>query len=183
MKTLFLSVGHNWGKNWKAIDKWAQTNWTNEATEVNSLIDQVIEKWIPWVKIIKVPLSLNLKQRIDWINKSLSHVIEPFAIEFHMDSFNTTSEGASVWYNDDNAFTKLEWWQFLQKYTEITWLKSRHVNSDTTNRHGQLWFVSELKCASLLIELGFISNPVELKKMREKSVDSIIKSIINMNSK
>lgn len=32
--------------------------------------------------------------------------IEPFAIEFHMDSGVSSAEGASVWYNDDNAFTQ-----------------------------------------------------------------------------
>lgn len=183
MKTLILSCGHNWAKNWNAIDKGASANNTNEATEVNLIIEAIIKKGIPWVNIVKVPLSIDLPSRIKWINSNISKFTEPFAIEFHMDSFNSTSQGASVWYNDDNAFTRWEGWQFLAEYTRVTGLKSRHVNSDTTNRHWQLWFVSEVKCASLLIELGFISNPTELKVMREKAVEWIIKGVINMNSK
>ncbi len=183
MKFLYLSVWHDWGKNWNAIDKWASANGTNEATEINNIVDSIIKKWILWVSIIKVPLWLNLTERINWINNSLKWRVYCFAIEFHLDSFNATSEGCSVWYNDNNEYTKNEWIQFLQKYTEITGFKSRHVNSDTTNRHGQLWFVSQVKCASLLIELWFISNPNELKQIKEKSVNAIIQSIQNMNSK
>lgn len=177
---LIMSVGHDWGKNWNAIDTGANANGTNEATEVNNIIDAIIKKGIPGVTIVKVPLSLNLPQRIGWINTNLYKWKEPFAIEFHEDSLNATAEGASVWYNDDNAFTFMEWKKFLQKYTEFTWIKSRHVNSDTTNRHWQLGFVSEVKCASLLIELGFISNPKELKVIREKAVNGIIEWIKNM---
>lgn len=184
MKTLILSVWHAWWGNWKAIDTGANANWTNEATEVNHIVDQIKQKGIPGISIVKVPLSLNLLERIKWINANLSKFPEPFAIEFHMDSStNKTAKWASVRYNDENSFTKWEWGQFLMEYTRLTGFTSRHVNSDKTNRHWDLGFVSEVKCASLLIELGFISNPTELESMRTKSVDAIIKSIQYMNNR
>lgn len=176
-KTIFLSVWHNWAKG----DKWASANNTNEATESNLIVNEIIRKGIPWVKLVKVPLWLTLPQRIKWINNRLSTFIEPFALEFHMDSWWAKAEGASVRYNDDNLYTQREGKQFLQKYTEITGLKSRHVNSDRTNRLKNLWFVSEVKCASLLIELGFISNPKELAIIRSKAIDWVIQWVINMN--
>lgn len=176
-KNIFLSVWHNWANG----DTGANANSTNEAVEVSKIIDQVIKIWIPWVKFIKLPVNIDLRARITRINRRLPWLSEPFALEFHMDSsVNQTAKGASVRYNDNNLFTQWEGKQFLQKYTQVTGLISRHVNSDTTNRHGQLWFVSEVKCASLLIELWFISNPTELKIMRDKAVKWTIEGIKNM---
>lgn len=175
-KTFFLSVWHNWG-GW---DTWAQWNQTNEATEANFIVNAIIKKWIPGVNFIKVPLSLTLVKRIAWINKNLKWKSEPFALEFHLDSAIATAWWSSVWYNDDNSFTQWEWKQFLMEYTRITWISSRHVNSDTTNRHKNLWFVSDVKCASLLIELWFISNKNELQIIRNKAVDWAIAWIKNM---
>lgn len=182
MKTLFLSIGHNWGKNGKAVDQWASGNKTTEAVEAKKIVDAIIARGIPGVALIKVPEWLNLPQRISWINSHIGNHLEPFAMEFHMDSGPSTAEGASVWYNDDNQYTLGEWKQFLAEYTRITGLKSRHVNSDTTDRLGQLGFVSEVKCASLLIELGFISNPTELKVVQSKGIDWVLAGINKMNA-
>ena len=179
MKTLFLSIWHNWG--W--WDQGASANGTTEAIEVKKIIDSIMKQWIPWITLIKVPEKLTLTQRINWINNNLAWKSEPLSMEFHLDSWPVTASGASVRYNDNNEFTHQEWRQFLQKYTEITWFKSRWVNSDTTNRHGQLWFVSQIKCASLLIELWFISNPKELENIRSTAVKWIIESVKNMNAK
>lgn len=137
---------------------------------------------IPGIKLVKVPEGLNLAQRIKWVNANLQLAIEPMAIEFHLDSAGASAEGASVWYNDDNSYTLGEGKQFLAKYTEVTGFKSRHVNSDTKNRLGQLGWVSQLKCASLLVELGFISNAVELDVIRKKGVDAVIAGIVAMNA-
>jgi len=184
MKTLILSVWHNWAKSPKwAIDKWASANNTNEATETNLIINWLITKGIPWVKLIKVPLGLSLVDRIAWINKRFPKELEPFAFELHLDAWPITARGASVWFLDWNAYTKWEGGQFLQKYTEITWEPSRHVNPDTAGRWGRLWFVRDTKCASLLVELWFVTNTQDLKAIRLKAIDWIIEWVKNMNIK
>ena len=193
MKTIFLSIWHNgwynWIKRWiawiKSIypDKGAIGNWTNEYDVSKWIVDAIMKKGVPGCTLIKVPEGLNLDERIDWINARYMRTEEPFAFEFHLDSAMPTAVGASVWYRDWNTFTSAEWKQFLAEFTNITWLKSRHVNSDMTNRWWKLWFVRKTKCASLLVELGFISNPVELATIKSKWADAIIKWFIAMNSK
>jgi len=132
---------------------------------------------------VKVPEGLNLDERITWINKNLAKYPEAFAMEFHMDSATPAATGATVFYNDANTYTQNEGKQFLAEYTRITGLKSRHVLSDTISRHGQLGFVSQVKCASLLIEMGFISNKNDLATVRQKGADAIIAGVNAMNAK
>lgn len=191
MKTIFLSIGHNgwhnWVKRWlawvKSIykDYGANGNWTSEYAVTKSIIDEIIKKWVPGCTLIKVREWLNLEERIAWINARYQKVQEPFAFEFHLDSAVPTAGGASVWYRNGNTFTMAEWKQFLAEFTNITGLKSRHVNADVLNRWGKLGFVRQTKCASLLIELGFISNPTELATIKNKWADAIIKWFIAMN--
>lgn len=183
MKTLFLSIGHNWGRNGKAIDQGAFGNGTSEAAENKKIIDAIVARGIPGVKLVKVPEGLNLAERIAWINKNIGKNPEPFAIEFHMDAATPKATGATVYYNDANTYTENEGKQFLAEYTNVTGLVSRHVISDTKNRHGQLGFVSEVKCASLLIETGFISNKNDLATVRQKGADAIIAGVNAMNAR
>lgn len=192
MKTIILSIGHNRGRNYvngtfgwvKSIyeDKGASGNGTTEFDVTKAIIDEVIRVGIPGVNIVKVPELLNLEERIKWINNTFTKYPEPFAMEIHLDSAGATATGASVWYNDDNQYTKNEGKKFLAMYTNITGLPSRHVNSDRTNRLGNLGFVSQLKCACLLVELGFISNPNELATIKSKGVEAVSKSILAMKS-
>lgn len=184
MKTLFLSVGHNWGPKVAGgiPDQGAVANGTTEAIECKAVVDAVIRRGVPGIALVRVPEGLNLPQRIAWINARLPKSSEPFALEFHMDAGPSTAVGASVWYNDDNSYTMNEGKQFLAEYTRVTGLTSRHVNSDRTDRLGNLGFVSDTKCASLLIELGFITNRNELATVRAKAVDAVIAGIAKMNA-
>lgn len=49
MKNLFLSIGHNWGKNSKTspADQGASANKTTEAIEVKKIVDAIIKNGIP----------------------------------------------------------------------------------------------------------------------------------------
>jgi hypothetical protein len=51
MKTLFLSIGHDWGNG----DQGATAFGTTEAKESKKIIDSIVAKGIPGVAIIKVP--------------------------------------------------------------------------------------------------------------------------------
>lgn len=179
MKTLILSIWHDWG-GW---DQWATAFWTTEAKETKVIIDSIIKKWIPWITLVKVPEWLTLAQRTSWINSYLflTHPVEPFAMELHLDAGPDTARWASVWFCAWNSYTLTEWWQFLSKYTEITGEPSRHVNPDTSDRLWRLWFVRDTKCAALLIELWFITNQTDLQTIRTKAIDWIIAWIQNMN--
>jgi N-acetylmuramoyl-L-alanine amidase len=99
-----------------------------------------------------------------------------------MDAGPDTANGASAWFMAGNSYTQTEGTQFLQKYTQVTGEPSRHVNPDTADRLGRLGFVRDTKCASLLIELGFITNWTELQDVRTKAVAGVIAGIQNMNA-
>ena len=176
-KTIFLSIWHDWWK-W---DQWAVGNWTTEAIEAKKIVDGVIAKGVPWIKLVKVPEWLTLVQRIDWINKQILLAPEPFALEFHLDSWPKTARWASVWYCGGNEYTPIEWKQFLATFTRVTGEPSRHVNPDTADRLGRLGFVRDVKCAALLVELWFISNTKDLETIRTKAIEWVRAGIFEMN--
>jgi hypothetical protein len=103
MKTLFLSIGHNDGKNWvQKLGKWVKSligdkgavgNGTSEYAVVKAVVDAIKLKGnISGVQyIIKVPEGLNLDERIKWINANIAKYPEPFAFEFHLDSATPTA--------------------------------------------------------------------------------------------
>lgn len=196
MKTLFLSIGHNNAFNWvfngkkyvksNVRDRGATGRWTTEFDEAKKIVDALVARGIPGIKLVKVPEQLCHEDRVAWINARVPNskeYPEPFAMEFHLDAFTTpTATGTGVWYNDFNEYTKGEGRQFLAEYTNVTGLPSRGVNSDTVNRLKSLYFVSECKCASLLIELGFISNTKDLETIRAKGLGAIVSGIAKMNA-
>lgn len=57
------------------------------------------------------------------------------------------------------------------------------MNSDLTNRLGNLGFTSEVKCAALLVELGFLTNLAELNVVRQYGAKACIAGIAAMNAK
>ena len=191
MKSLFLSVGHNWGANnpkFPAVkDSGANSNGTSEAKAVADVVDEIQRLGVPGVKLVRVPTGLNLSQRIAWINAQLaknpSAYPEPFAVEFHMDAGPASAVGASVWYDDHNQYTLGEGKQFLAEYTRVTGIPSRHVNSDLTNRLGNLGFTSGVKCAALLVELGFLTNLAELNVVRKHGAKACVAGFVAMNAK
>lgn len=187
MKTLFLSVGHNWGANNPKFpqvkDAGAYSNGTSEAKAVADVVDETQRLGVPGIKLVRVPTGLNLTQRIAWINSQIAKHPEPFAIELHMDAGPPSAKGASAWYDNANAYTMNEGKQFLAEYTRVTGIPSRHVNSDLTNRLGNLGFTSEVKCASLLVELGFLTNLAELNVVRQYGAKACVAGFAAMNAK
>lgn len=70
--------------------------------------------------------------------------------------------------------------QFLQEYTRVTGLSSRHVNPDCQDRLGRLGFVQDTKPLALLIELGFVTSPTDLATIRAKAINGAICGIKKM---
>lgn len=180
MRNLFLSKGHDLGQNYPfwPKDQGATGNGTTEFAEVKKVVDGIASVWIPGVNLIVVPEGLNLSQRCKWINQRC--VDGDVCLEFHLDAWPATARGASVWYMAGSSYAQNEGVQFLQQYTSVTGLPSRHVNPDTADRLWRLGFVRDTKPMALLIELGFVSNSIDLQVIRSTGIVAAISSIKKM---
>lgn len=170
MEKIALAIGHNFAK-W---DRWAAANWSTEADTTKKIIDTIIQKWIPWLIVVKVPEWLDIRWRNKWVNsqKDLSAYFE-----FHLDSATPTATGVTTYFVWGNNWAEWEAKQFQMEYTRITGLKGRWVHADTENRWWRLWAIRDIRIFGLLMELWFISNPNDLKIIQEKWVEAVTAGI------
>lgn len=78
-----------------------------------------------------------------------------FVVSIHMNSYNTTSQGAQVFYGqDDTASMSLA--NNIQKYFVKYLQKARNETKE-----GDYYILNAIKSPSVLVECGYLSNPAE----------------------
>lgn len=169
-----LAIGHNFAGG----DRGAVGGNTTEADTTKKIVDAIIAKGIPGFEIVKVPESLDIKGRNKWVNDRANTLQAYF--ELHLDSATPTATGVTTFFREGNDWARGEATQYQQEYTRITGLPGRGVRSDRTTRFGRLGAIRDIKIFGLLMELGFISNPTDLKTVQAKGVEAVTAGIIKM---
>lgn len=177
MIRLALAIGHNFA----AWDRWAAGNGTTEADTTKAIIDAIVKNGIPWFTITKVPEKLSIKERNAWVNSRAKEL--EWYIEFHLDSASPQATWVTTYFVGGNTWAQWEAKQFQQEYTRVTGLKGRGVHADTENRWWRLGAIRDIKIFGLLVELGFISNPNDLKTIQQKGVEAVTSGIVEMFKK
>ncbi|OLP16031.1 cell wall hydrolase [Leptolyngbya sp. 'hensonii'] len=159
MGRIFISAGHG-GLTRGVQDPGAMVAETTEAREMILTRDLIVtELRLRNLDVLAVPDDLNLTQTIDWINVRATR--EDVALEIHADAFsNPTVRGASVFYianNDDRkAHGDLLLLALLRRVPQLL---SRGARPDTATGVGRLAFCRQIAAPSLLLEIGFLTNP------------------------
>lgn len=154
MGRIFISAGHGAG------DSGAVAGGTTEAQEMILLRDQILpELRSRGLQVFSVPDDQTLRQTISWINARASK--GDIALEIHADAFdNPGTRGASVFYIAANADRKshaeLLLLALLRRVPQIT---SRGAKPDTATGVGRLGFCRDVNITSMLMEIGFLTNP------------------------
>ena len=173
MYNIAIAIGHNFAKGTNGIpDKGAIGNGTTEADVTKKIVDAIILKGIPGFNITKVPEGLGINARNKWVNDRADHLQAYF--EFHLDSATPAATGVTTFFVGGNTWAAGEATQYQIEYTRVTGLKGRGVKSDTEDRWGRLGAIRDIKIFGLLMELGFISNPDDLRAVQTRGVDAII---------
>lgn len=177
MRTIFIATGHNNAKAypWSIYkDVGAAVNWTNEFLVINPILLSIMEKWIQWFRVIKVPVWLNINQRVKYVNDN-SKDWDLF-MEFHLDSA-LYAEWCTTFYFWGSTYAQNKSIDFQKEYTRITGIKWRWVKADTTTRFWRLGVIRDTKPLALLVELGFITNANDIMKIQTHWHDAIIAGI------
>lgn len=159
MGRIFISAGHG-GQEDGGTDVGGVVAGTTEAQEMiqirNLMVPEVRSRGF---EILSVPDELSQRQTIDWINaRSRSGDI---ALEIHAEAFsNSSMRGTSVFYIANNSQRKQNAeLLLLALLRRVPQLVNRGVKPDTATGIGSLTFCRQVVAPSLLMELGFLSNP------------------------
>ncbi|MBZ8179943.1 hormogonium tapered terminus morphoprotein TftA [Oscillatoria salina] len=168
MGRIFLSAGHG-GVEAGRIDPGAIAGGTTEAQQMILLRDQIVpELRSRGFEVFYVPDDLSLRQTIDWINIRARN--DDVALEIHADAFsNPDVRGASVFYiAGNNARKKHAELLLVSLLRRVPQLPSRGVKPDTATAVGSLGFCRQVAIPSLLMEVGFLTNPEDRALLRNQ---------------
>lgn len=174
MGRIFISAGHGGQEN-GVLDPGSVSGGTTEAAEMIALRDLIVpELRSRGFETLSVPDGLSLVQSIDWINARSRR--GDIALELHADSFNNREvRGATVYYithNDERkSHAELMLLALLRRVPE---LPSRGAQPDTTTSTGRLVFCRWIVIPSLLMQVGFLTNPQDRDLLQNRRRDFAI---------
>ncbi|NMG06085.1 N-acetylmuramoyl-L-alanine amidase [Brasilonema sp. UFV-L1] len=159
MGRIFISAAHG-GKEIRGTDPGSIAGGTTEAKEMILLRDLIVsELRARNFEVLAVPDELSAQQTILWINSRARQ--KDVAIEIHADAASTVSvRGASVFYitNNDERRSHAEL-LLVGLLRRVPQLANRGVKPDSTSSLGRLVFCRQTAIPSLLMQVGFLSNP------------------------
>lgn len=171
MAQIFISAGHGGFEN-GVRDQGSVVSGTTEAQEMIRLRDLVVpELRSRGFNVLSVPDDLSLSQTIQWINDRAQ--AGAIALELHADAYvNTSLRGACVYYIANNTERKSQAdLILLALLRRVPQLPSRGAKPDTFAGMGQLAFCRRVSPASLLIELGYLSNDQDRSLLQNRRRD------------
>ncbi|WP_008309201.1 N-acetylmuramoyl-L-alanine amidase [Leptolyngbya sp. PCC 6406] len=171
MGQIFISAGHGGWEN-GAIDPGFVTTETTEAAEMMRIRDLVVpELRSRGFEVLAVPDDLSDEQSLSWINARCR--ITDVALELHAGAASTAvTRGASVFFiaNNETRKTHAEL-LLLALLRRVPQLSSRGARPDTTTGIGSLTFTRRINCPSLLMEVGYLTNPDDLGLIQNRRRD------------
>ncbi len=159
MGRIFISAAHG-GKENGLLDPGSVVAGTTEAQEMILLRDLVVsELRTQGIEVLSVPDDLSFRQSIDWINVRARS--DDVAIEIHADSANNPNvRGTIAFYLANNDARKKQAQLILSALTKrLPKLPSQGAKPDTTAGLGNLAFCRLLTIPSLVLQVGFLTNP------------------------
>lgn len=171
MGKIFISAGHGGYEN-GSLDYGVTVSNTTEATEMIRIRDLVVpELRSRGFEVLAVPDDLSNAQTLNWINTRCQP--DDVALEIHGGAASSPgARGASVFYIANNEARKSHAeLLLLALLRRLPQLPSRGARPDTNTGTGSLSFTRQLACPSLLMEVGYLTNPDDLGLIQNRRRD------------
>jgi hypothetical protein len=171
MGRIFISAAHG-GQEAGGIDPGSIAGGTTEAREMILLRDLIVtELRSRSFEVLAVPDDLSAAGTIAWINSRGRR--GDVALEVHADAASSPSvRGASVYYIASNNERKSNGELLLVGLLRrVPQLPNRGVKPDTDSGLGSLAFCRQVAIPSLLLQVGFISNPEDRALLQNRRRD------------
>jgi N-acetylmuramoyl-L-alanine amidase/Mannosyl-glycoprotein endo-beta-N-acetylglucosaminidase len=174
MGKIFISAGHG-GFEGGLRDRGAIVASSTEAEELIATRDLIVAEIKSRGITVEAPGDdLSLVSTIAWINARASR--QDVALEIHMDAFsNANARGASAYYIANNSDRKRQAEMLINSLIRrVPELPSRGAKPDTAAAVGRLGFCRDLIPPSMLVELGFLTSPQDLRLIQTRRRDFAI---------
>jgi hypothetical protein len=174
MGKIFISAGHG-GFEGTLRDPGAIASATTEAEELIATRDLIVTELRSRGIAVESPSDdLSLVGTIAWINARASR--QDVALEIHMDAAsNPNARGASAYYIASNSDRKRQAEMLINSIIRrVPELPSRGSQPDTAAAVGRLGFCRNVIPPSMLVELGFLTNPQDLRLIQTRRRDFAI---------
>jgi hypothetical protein len=171
MGKILISAGHGGNEN-GSLDMGVTVPGTSEAAEMIRIRDLVVpELRSRGFEVLAVPDDLSNEQTLSWINTRCA--FNDVAFEIHGGAASSPgARGASVFYIANNEVRKSHAeLLLLALLRRIPQLPSRGARPDTNTGTGSLTFTRRLACPSLLMEVGYLTNPDDLGLIQNRRRD------------
>jgi N-acetylmuramoyl-L-alanine amidase len=173
-RRIFVSAGHGgFDDRFRNLGAWA--GGTTEAAEMIVTRDLLVKELRSRGFSVDAPDdALSLSDTVNWINDRSSS--QDLAIEIHMGaSGNADLRGVRVYYISFNEERRYHAELVLESLLlKVPQLVSRGVKPDSAAALGRLAFCRDIAPRSLFIELGFISNPVDLRLLQTYRYEMVV---------
>jgi len=172
MGRIFVSAGHGGIESGGIPDPGAVAGGTTEAEQMMLLRDLIVpDLRSRGYEVLSVPDTLSLRDTIAWINTRARK--GDVALEIHADAFtNPSTRGASCFYVANNAERKRHAETvLLALIRRLPQLPSRGAKPDTATGVGRLAICRDVAIPSLLLEVGFLTNPDDRALMLNRRRD------------
>ena len=151
---VFLNAGHD------LSDPGASHNLNRENKLNIGLRDTFLDLMKKDIEVISVPDVLNLRQSIFWINERVN--INDIAFSIHFNShYNKLVRGTEVYYYNDRERHIAE--IFSRTVSNALGIPNRGAKPDRLTWIGSLGWVRNLKCDSVLVEVCYLTNDLDMK--------------------
>ncbi len=172
MKTLYITAGHSVA----GPDKGASSPYGVEAVEARKFVTDLSKAlYKKGVYVYTDNDNWTLLETINWLGTKVK--APDTTIDIHFNAFNATSTGTEVLIADSHTEKELELaYNIVKIISETLEIPTRGdlngykgVKTESQSQHPRLGILSTNKLATasnVLVELCFISNPIEMQKYR-----------------
>ncbi|MGD1904194.1 MAG: N-acetylmuramoyl-L-alanine amidase [Geitlerinemataceae cyanobacterium] len=171
MGRVILSAGHGGYEN-DTYDPGSIAGGTTEAQEMIRLRDAMVSDLRSrQVAVLSVPDDLSQQQTLEWIN--IRARVGDVALEIHANAApNPEAKGASVYYITNNDERQRDAQRLLNALViSLPVITSRNAQPDSAGGVGRLAFCREVAVPSLLVEVGFLTNPDDRALIQNRRED------------
>lgn len=176
MRKLLIDTGHS--KRYpgaigiRSEVEWNRAIWRELKPLLNPKKWQVVE--VPTDYLTDWSANRQLVNRIAWINKNSA--VTDVLLSIHGNAAtNPKARGVTTCYMGGSESARLEAVKLSQSYAKATGTPVWNGGAfdDRNGRYGQIGMVRQTKPLALLIEAGFVTNPLDMKVEAKKAAEGI----------